>query len=145
MASPSKHGATSLELCDLTKSSDGPPDLGPRPSEAFLSEKRVAGITTAQKWLDNWLGTKCGPYWFKPNVNYASSLEKLSDTSVEQDNVIRFLEEYGVWLGGNSLPSLSKKDCSLEASTKFTYFKATKQVLLCRFPDHPVLKPSDDG
>ena len=96
MALPSKHGTTSLELCDLTKSSDGPPDLGPRTSKLFLSDKRVAGINTAQKWLDNWLGHKCGPDLFKPNLNYASSLEKLSDTSVEQDNVIRLLEEYGV-------------------------------------------------
>ena len=82
---------------------------------------------------------------FKPNINYASSLEKFSETSVEPDNVIRFLEEYGVWLAGNSLPSLTKKDCSLEASTKFTYIKATKQALLCRFHHYPVLKSSDDG
>ena len=65
--------------------------------------------------------------------------------SIEQDNVIRFIEEYGLWFAGNQLPAGNKKDTVLEASTKYTYFKATRQVLLRYFPDHPLLKGDEDA
>ena len=145
MTSPSKHGTASPELCDLAKSSDAPPAVAPRPNEDFLSFARVNCINVASKWFDNWLGHRYGLDLYKPSINYASSLAELSDNSVEQNNVIRLLEESGLWLAGNTLPSMTRKDSPLEASTKFTYFKAMRQVLLRLFPDQPVLKSSDDG
>ena len=42
---------------------------------------------TPFKSVNNWLGHS-GPDFLKLDINYDSSLEKLSDTSIEQDNVI---------------------------------------------------------
>ena len=146
MASPSKLGTTSPEHGDLTKSSDAPPPAIPqRSSEAFHLDNRVACLNVAQKWFDNYLGHKYGSDLHKPNVNYASSLAEVSDKSVEQGNVMWLLQEFGILFASNTLSSMHRKDSPLEPSTKFTYFKAMKQVLRRCFPDHPVLKSSDDS
>ena len=120
-----------------------PPKSSPKVS--FLSNSRKSGISAASKWIDNYLGHKCGLDLYKTNINYANSLQELTYESIEQDNVIKFLEDYGLWFAGNTLPAGNKKDSTLEASTKFTYFKAMKQVLLRQFPHHPCLKSSEGG
>ena len=110
-----------------------------------MSISRQAGISAAVKWIEKYLGRHCGPDLYKPNINYASSLTEMTYKSIEQDNVIRFLEEFGLWFAGNTLPAGNKKDAVLEATTKYTYFKAMKQVLLRTFPHHPLLLSLEDG
>ena len=58
---------------------------------------------------------------------------------------MRLLEEYGFWFAGNAPPAGNRKHSVLDASTKFTYFKAMKQVLLCQFPHYPLLQSSENG
>ena len=67
-------------------------------------------------------------FTYKPNINYASSLEELTYKSVEQDKVS--LKEFGLWFVGNTLPADNKKKPVLEASTKFTYFTHETSITL---------------
>ena len=149
MASPSKGSSTTLKNGDLIPSSApdiaGSPPPNPSHKEAFLSPSRVATITAAAKWIDKYLGHKCGPDLYKPNINYASSLGDMTYKSIEQDNVIRFIEEFALWFACNTLPVANRQDKDLKASAKYTYFKATKQVLLRQFPHHPLLLSPEDG
>ena len=112
------------------------------PSEAVVEEKQL-GVGPKRKethglslqWLEVWLSNNRGTELTCWNRSYPNSLVKLEEKYIKGPHIRPFLGTFGSWFAMNRLTKLNGKGI-LEPSSKEAYFKAVKDGLKKKFPNH---------
>lgn len=94
-------------------------------------------------WVEMWLSNKLGKHRISLNRDYPETMEEVTIDILAQDHMVPFVSRFASWFANNELPKL-KGEGNLVASAKKTYFKAVKQALVSRYPEHPLFRMNAD-
>mmetsp|Transcript_28955 Transcript_28955/g.61177 ORF Transcript_28955/g.61177 Transcript_28955/m.61177 type:complete len:158 (+) Transcript_28955:468-941(+) len=99
-------------------------------------KKTQEGHDTATKWMNKYLASNENMLEgnLEYNRNYPQSLDELTYSFMEGERLEIFLGAFGLWLSANKFRT--RQNTWLDVTCKEAYFKAAKEVLKTKFPQH---------
>ena len=107
-----------------------------------VGSEREKTFYSCAVWINIWLSGNHSQDCSYHNQSYPTSLDALSMDHIKGDHLLPFADRFAKFFSNNSLPK-ARGAGVLDASTKFTYFKAFRQTMYQYFPEHEELQPKD--
>ena len=103
----------------------------------IMGRSNKASRATAMVWMNNYLNSDASTSFY--NTNYPRNFDKIVWEYVVGENMMIFLNAFGLWLATNKFPT--RQNTNLAKRCREEYFKSARDVLKDKFPGHHLFTP----